>query len=170
MNRLLRTYLLTLAAAVALLGTALPAHAAGPAWKDWNAGLRDAAAASKPVVVDVYTDWCTWCKRMDQDVYARPDVKQYLAEHFITVKLNAEYATAARYEGKAYTSRTLAQRFRVNGFPTTIFLRADGSHMANVPGYVPPERFLLLLHYIGDGAMDRGVSFDDFTKQTPGGN
>jgi thioredoxin-related protein len=165
MTRLLRSSLSILAAAVVLLVGALPARAAGPTWKDWNSGLKEASAAGKPVLVDIYTDWCTWCKRMDQDVYARPEVKQYLAEHFITVKLNAEYSTTASYEGKSYTSRTLAQRFRVNGYPTTIFLRTNGSHIANVPGYVPADRFLLLLRYIGDGAMDRGVSFDDFVKQ-----
>jgi thioredoxin-related protein len=165
MNRLLRSFVVSIATAVALAGLAHPALAASPVWKDWNSGLRDASAAGKPVLVDVYTDWCTWCKRMDQDVYTRAEVRQYLSQHFVTVKLNAEYTTPARYEGKAYTSQTLAQRFRVNGYPTTIFLRADGSHIANVPGYVPPERFVLLLRYIGDGYMDRGVSFDDFVKQ-----
>ncbi len=170
MIRLQRSMLIAVTTAVLALGFCAPAHAAGAVWKDWNSGLRDAATAGKPVIVDVYTDWCTWCKRMDQDVYARPEVKRYLAEHFVQVKLNAEYTTAARYEGKAYTSRTLAERFRVNGFPTTIFLRADGTHMANVPGYVPAERFILLLHYIGDGVMDRGVSYEDFVKQNTGGN
>jgi len=165
MNRLLRSFVVSIATAVAIAGPAHPALAASPVWKDWNSGLRDASAAGKPVLVDVYTDWCTWCKRMDQDVYTRAEVRQYLSQHFVTVKLNAEYTTPARYEGKPYTSQTLAQRFRVNGYPTTIFLRADGSHIANVPGYVPPERFVLLLRYIGDGYMDRGVSFDDFVKQ-----
>jgi len=165
MNRLLRSLVVPFATALALIGFAGAAHAAGPAWKDWNSGLKEAGTAGKPVLVDVYTDWCTWCKRMDQDVYARPEVRQYLSQHFVTVKLNAEYTTPARYEGKAYTSHTLAQRFRVNGYPTTIFLRPDGNHIANVPGYVPAERFVLLLRYIGDGAMDRGVSYDDFVKQ-----
>ena len=170
MSRSLRSSLFTWAALVMLLGAASPARAAGPVWKDWNSGLKQAAASGKPVLIDVYTDWCTWCKRMDQDVYTQPEIKQYLADHFVTVKLNAEYSTAASYEGKAYTSRTLAQRFRVSGYPTTIFLRADGAHVANVPGYVPAERFMLLLRYIGDGHMDRGMSFDDFVKQRSGGN
>ena len=98
------------------------------------------------------------------------EVREYLSQHFITVKLNAEYSTPARYDGKVYTSRTLAERFRVNGYPTTIFLRADGNHIANVPGYVPANRFILLLRYIGDGHMDRGVSYDDFVKQQTGSN
>ncbi len=157
-------------AAAAILGSAAPAHAIGPVWRDWNSGLREAATAGRPVLVDVYTDWCTWCKRMDQDVYTRPAVREYLAQHFVMVKLNAEYSTPARYDGKQYTSRTLAERFRVNGYPTTIFLRPDGNHIANVPGYVPADRFLLLLRYIGDGHMDRGVSYDDFVKQQTGSN
>jgi len=169
MNRLHRTLLLAFGATL-LLGLGAPAHALGPTWKDWNSGLKEAATAGRPVLVDVYTDWCTWCKRMDQDVYTRPEVREYLSQHFVTVKLNAEYSTAARYDGKQYTSRTLAERFRVSGYPTTIFLRPDGNHIANVPGYVPADRFLLLLHYIGDGHMDRGVSYDDFVKQQTGSN
>jgi thioredoxin-related protein len=170
MNRLHRMLFASLAAAI-VLGLAGPARAAeAPTWKDWNSGLKDAASASKPVIVDVYTDWCTWCKRMDKDVYSRADVRDYLSQHFVTVRLNAEYTTPARYQGKQYTSRTLAERFRVNGYPTTIFLRADGNHIANVPGYVPADRFMLLLRYIGDGHMERGVSYDDFVKQQGGAN
>ena len=169
MNRSHRTLIASVAAAI-VWGLAGPAQAAGPTWKDWNSGLKDAVAASKPVVVDVYTDWCTWCKRMDKDVYARADVRDYLSQHFVTVKLNAEYTTPARYQGKQYTSRTLAERFRVNGYPTTIFLRPAGDRPVNVPGYVDAERFLLILRYIGDGHMDRGVSYDDFVKQQTGAN
>jgi thioredoxin-related protein len=169
MYRLLRALLAT-AATMVLSGFGASAHAAAPTWKDWNSGLKEAATAGKPVLVDVYTDWCTWCKRMDQDVYTRPEVRDYLSGHFVMVKLNAEYSTPARYDGKQYTSRTLAERFRVNGYPTTIFLRADGNHIANVPGYVPADRFLLLLRYIGDGHMDRGVSYDDFVKRQTGNN
>src|SRR5438552_2002702 len=88
-------------------------------WRDWNSGLREAASANRPVLVDVYTDWCGWCKRMDRDVYAQPEVRDYLSQHFVLVRLNAESPAAARYEGHAYTLRTLASRFRVSGYPTT---------------------------------------------------
>ena len=154
-------------AALLVVLAPLPALAGPQAikWKAWDPGLSDAKDRDRPVIVDVYTDWCGWCKRMDRDVYARPDVQEYLSKRFVTVKINAEADVAGSYEGKAYTSRSLAQRFRVNGFPTTIFLRANGQHIANVPGYVPADRFLLLLKYIGEGHLDRSVSFDDFVKQ-----
>jgi len=148
------------------LAIAAPARTAPEtaAWLGWNAGLKRAADTRRPVLVDVYTDWCGWCKRMDRDVYARDDVRNYLVKHFVTVRLDAESADPATYAGKQYTGRTLAQRFGISGYPTTIFLRANSEHLVNVPGYVPADQFLLLLRYIGDGHLDRGESFDQFSK------
>src|SRR5262249_31115471 len=120
------------------------------------------------ILVDVYTDWCGWCRRMDADVYSRGDVRSYLSRRFVTVRLNAESDARAGYEGRAYTSRSLANRFRVNGYPTTIFLRPSGEHRVNVPGSRQGNRFLLLLRYIGEGQMDRNVTFDDFVKSVSG--
>jgi thioredoxin-related protein len=153
-------------AIVMACGTAASARGESIQWRDWNTGIRDAEASKRPMLVDVYTDWCGWCRRMDKDVYARPDVRDYLSKRFVTVRLDAEDETAALYEGRKYSYRTLASRFRVTGYPTTIFLRPGGEHIANVPGYVPADRFLLLLRYIGDGHLDRGVSFESFSQQS----
>ena len=147
-----------------------PASAiAGPAWRSWDAGLREAGTSRRPVLVDVYTDWCGWCKRMDRDVYARADVQDYLARKFVTVKLDAESNDAARYEGRAYTSHALAARFGVTGYPTTMFLSAKGAHLGSIPGYSPPEDFLLLLRFIGDGHAGRGEKLEDFLRAEKAG-
>ena len=132
------------------------------AWKGWDAGLRQARQLKRPVLVDVYTQWCGWCKRMDRDVYARPEVRDYLNRRFVTIKLDAEASEPASYDGRAFTSRSLAAHFRVTGYPTTLFLRSDGEHLVNVPGYVPADKFLLVLRYVGGGYMDRGVPWEDF--------
>lgn len=148
-----------------LLATAAPAApGSGPRWLDWNAGLKQAAASHRPVLVDVYTDWCGWCKRMDRDVYARPEIRDYLAGRFVTVRLDAESPDVATYEGREQTERALATRFRVSSYPTTIFLRESGEHLVNVPGYVPADRFLLLLRYVGEGHLERGESFESFVR------
>ncbi len=162
MRRTLPILLIALAVGLIVLSSGA---AAATVWRTWDAGLREAGESGRPVLVDVYTDWCRWCKQMDRDVYSRRDVQQYLESRFVTVRLNAEANDAARYEGRPFTSRTLAARFGVTGYPTTIFLDASGSHLGNVPGYLPPDRFLLLLRYVGDGYLSRGVSFDDFQRQ-----
>jgi thioredoxin-related protein len=142
---------------------------AAPAWRSWDAGLREAATSGRPVLVDVYTDWCGWCKRMDRDVYARPDVQDYLARKFVTVKLDAESGEVARYGGRTYTSRTLAARFGVTGYPATLFLSSKGAELGNVPGYLGPQDFLLLLRFIGEGHAGRGEKLEDFMRAEKAG-
>src|SRR5262245_41341246 len=113
----MRTVLTTLLLAPLL---AASAGAAPVAWRGWNEGLAAAAGGTRPIIVDVYTDWCGWCKRMDRDVYARSDVSGYLNEHFVLVRLNAESAERVTYAGKTMTARALAGSFQVTGYPTTI--------------------------------------------------
>ena len=149
-----------------LLSLAPGAHAVE--WKKWNAGLAAAASSRRPVVVDVYTDWCRWCRQMDREVYGRADVSEYLAAKFVTVKLDAESPEPVTYRGRSLTARSLASSFDVSGYPTTIFLTADGEHLVNVPGYVEAGRFLQLLRYVGDGHMDRGVKWDEYVKRAGG--
>lgn len=158
-----------LPAAFALLLAATPALAGGVRWQGWDAGLAAAQSGKRYVLVDVYTDWCGWCKRMDRDVYARDDVSEYLNRRFVSVKLDAESAQPVHYQGEARTERGIASGFRVNSYPTTIFLNAKGEHLTNVPGYLPADRFLLLLRYIGDGHMEKGVSWADYSARAGAG-
>ena len=160
----------TLLLAALLQLAAVTAHAAPPKargieWLAWDAGLARASTAQRPVLVDVYTDWCGYCRKMDRDVYARDDVREFLARRFVTVKVDAESSKPATVGSKRLTESAVASRFRVTGYPTTVFLKANGEHLVNVPGYIPADRFLLLLRYIGDGHLERGVSFDDFVAK-----
>jgi thioredoxin-related protein len=149
-----------------LLWTATAALAADVHWQGWDAGLAAAKGGKRYILVDVYTDWCGWCKRMDREVYARDDIRDYLERHFVTVRLNAESNESMTFQGEARTARGIASGYRVTGYPTTIFLSPEGEHLANVPNYVPADRFLLLLRYIGEGYMDKGVKWEDYVAQT----
>lgn len=150
-------------ALLALACLVTPVRAGGIAWRGWNEGLAAAAGSGKPVIVDVYTDWCGWCKRMDRDTYSRADVSDYVNRHFVMVRLNAESPARLNYAGRVYNGRTLAGGFQVTGYPTLILLRPNGDFMVNVPGYLPPDKFMKLARYIGEGAMDRGVKWEQFT-------
>lgn len=94
-----------------------------------------AASQEKPILIDFYTDWCGWCKRMDAETYADAKVSDK-AKQFICVKIDAD----------AYSS--IAKDYNVRGFPTTVFLNSQAEVLDVVPGYLPPDQFLILLDRI----------------------
>lgn len=121
--------------------------------------LKNAKQENKKIIVDVYTDWCLWCKKMKKDVYNNTEVKKMINENFIYVRLNAEGNDKNKYNGKIYTDSELAELFQVTGFPTTVFLTSDGNvieflydgvKMLNFPGYITKDEFLKIIQYFKD--------------------
>ena len=66
--------------------------ASSVSWKSFDDGVLLAQQSNKKLLVDVYTDWCTWCKKMDAEVYTNPEVFKLINTQFVAVKLNAELA------------------------------------------------------------------------------
>ncbi len=136
-------------------------------WYSFSEGLKIAQAEKKKVLIDVYTDWCEWCKKMDEEVYTDSKVKNYLGSKFVLIKLNAESETKHTFEGREYSEMELAYIFGVEGFPTTIFIREDMQPITAVPGYFPAEVFMKILTFIGDDYYLK-MSFDDYLEKTGG--
>src|SRR3989442_1072077 len=83
-------------------------------------------------MIDFYTDWCGWCKRLDRDVYAKSKIQEKLSKYVVPVKLNPE---------KGGINYSLARKHGVHGYPTVVFLDSDGKKVESIGGYVPAERF-----------------------------
>jgi thiol:disulfide interchange protein len=96
----------------------------------YEAALARAAKLKRPVMVDFYTDWCGWCRRLDDTTLADGRVRRAL-EHFVLVKLDAEK------EGSS-----AADHFGVRAYPTIVFLDASGNEVGRIPGYLEADGFL----------------------------
>ncbi len=70
---------------------------------DFNDALKKAKDENKRVIVDVYTDWCGWCKKMDTDAYGNKKVKNLIKNNFVFIKLNAESDNKLKYKGIEYS-------------------------------------------------------------------
>jgi thioredoxin-related protein len=159
---------------IALLAITAPLHScsqragkAAPDWKPLGEALTDGATQGRIILVDVYTDWCKWCKRMDSEVYADNAVAQYLGNNFIVSKLNAESSVRHSIDNSQATEREIAQAWGVTGYPATVFLASNGDPITVVPGYIPKERFLHMLEYMHTGSYQT-ISWEDFLRRKAG--
>lgn len=138
-------------------------ESAGLKWTNFTEGVREAKATNKKVLIDVYTNWCGWCKKMESDTYSDQGVKDYLVRNFVLVKLNAESNAEETIDTTQITDAQIASAFRVNGYPTTIFLESGGQPITAAPGYMGPAKFLKVLEYIG-GDFYKKMGFEQFLK------
>ena len=112
----------------------------------------------RPVLIDLYTDWCGWCKAMDKRTYANKNVSAYLQDKFYPVKIDAESRQTFTWNGKKYTFQAGqgANSFAIwltNGqlsYPTTVIIPPDGEPQA-IPGFLSPGEFELIAKYFGEG-------------------
>jgi thioredoxin-related protein len=131
------------------------------AWKSF-ADARSAAKESKrKVIVDVWTSWCGWCKKMDRDVYSNADVRAYLDAHFEIAKLDAEASAKQKLDEGEFSGRDIAKSMGVSSYPTTVFFTDTGDMITSVPGYIDAPTFLRVLEYI-HGEFYKSQSWNDF--------
>lgn len=118
-------------------------------WMDFNKGYELAKKKNKIMLIDVYTDWCGWCKRMDKDTYAKPNIISAVNSDYIPVKFNPEQTGVTySFEGKTYNGEQLAgviSNYQITGYPTTIFLYPKARKSEIVVGYKNAEQMAPIL-------------------------
>ncbi|GJQ21851.1 MAG: hypothetical protein HBSIN02_22060 [Bacteroidia bacterium] len=137
---------------------------AGIPWVSFDEAVALAARDNKKILVDVYTDWCGWCKKMDSEVYANETVAAILKASFIPVKLNAESSAPLTFQGQKLTSQQFAAAAGVSGYPSTLFLDHTSMPITIVPGFHPPERFAPILRYVGEDHY-KSISFQEYQER-----
>jgi uncharacterized protein YyaL (SSP411 family) len=121
-------------------------------WLDWNTGYPLAKKTNKIILVDAYTDWCGWCKKMDRDTYTDTKIIETLNKDFIIVKFNPEIADVEyNLDGVKMSGRELFAQLtqgKSTGFPTTYFIQPNKKQIQVAAGYLGPEDFLKVLDQI----------------------
>ncbi|MBD0404662.1 thioredoxin family protein [Flammeovirga sp. EKP202] len=113
-------------------------------WKSAEEAIASSVKDGKPIFIDVYTDWCGWCKILDKKTFQNSDVVDYVSENYHAVKLNPEKDGSFQFKGKNYTNESFALSHDVNSYPAIIVIHPEGKEKVFV-GYRDSKSFLEIL-------------------------
>jgi thioredoxin-related protein len=130
----------------------------------------------KKVIIDMYTGWCGWCKKMDAATYTNPALVKYINNNYYAVKFDAERQDVINFMGKeykydpTYKANALAIELMMKNnpqgqmsYPTTIFLLENFQSPTPIPGYRDVKEMQLFLTYFGDNAY-KHQKYEDYSK------
>ncbi|MEO7767692.1 MAG: DUF255 domain-containing protein [Ferruginibacter sp.] len=125
----------------------------------------------KPIIVDVYTNWCGWCKVMDSQTYSNEKVASYINEKYYAVKFDAESKEPVVWKGKKYGYNAQNKindmaLYLLNGqlsYPTTVFLIPPDAKPAPLAGFLKPKEIESPLRFFGDGFY-KTKNFPEYLK------
>jgi thioredoxin-related protein len=129
------------------------------------------AREPRPVLVDIYTHWCGWCKAMDKETYGNGNVADYINTHYYAVKFDAESKDSISWAGKifaydlTYRANDLAV-YLTGGqlsFPTTVLLADINAQPAPLMGFLKPGELEPPLKFFGDGVY-KSQNYPEFIK------
>ncbi len=129
-------------------------------------------AKPKKVYMDMYTDWCGWCKKMEASTFTNPDVIKYMNDNFYCVRFNAERKDTFRFMGTAYyfdpakKANTLAVSLMKGSmtYPTSIIMEERYQNPQPIPGYQDVKTMELILKYFGDNIY-KSKQWPDYQKE-----
>ena len=109
---------------------------------DLEAALAAAKAQGKRVFVDVGAYWCPPCRKLDEEVFIKPEVAAALGEGYVAVHVDAE-----KGEGP-----DVVARYRVQAYPTLLVLEATGLEKGRLVDALAPAELIAGLEKIAAGA------------------
>lgn len=128
-------------------------------WMTFEQALEKSKTEKRKIFIDVYTDWCGWCKVMDRNTFNDDKVAKLLNEKFYPVKFNAEQREDVVFNGtnfkfiesgrNGYHQLAAALLNNQLSYPTVVFLDEDFKMIQPLPGYRKAPEFHMIAQFIG---------------------
>lgn len=145
-------------------------------WISFQEALEKSKKEKRKILIDLYTDWCGWCKVMDKKTYGIKVIADYINKYYYAVKFDAEQMGDIQFKGTTFKHVGGAGR---NGYhdlafqmlqgqmsyPSTVFMDED-FNMINpaIPGYLSAEKIEPVLHYFAEDKIKQNVTWTDFLR------
>jgi tetratricopeptide (TPR) repeat protein len=112
-----------------LLAVVARAEPPAPAvnWRsDYNKARQEAKDKGLPLLIDLGTEGCLWCKQLDARTFSAPALVALLNERFVALKVDAE------------RTPFLSQALRIQSYPTLVFASPEGKIVGYQEGFIEP--------------------------------
>lgn len=131
-------------------------------WMSWEEAVKANEQHPKKIFVDVYTDWCGWCKKMDAGTFKDPEIVKMMNESFYAIKLNAEQKDTISWNGmefpwveggrRGYNLLALEILDKQMSFPSFVLLDSTFARIMISPGYKEPDALMKQLRFAKEEA------------------
>lgn len=131
-------------------------------WNTWEEAIEKSKKEKKKIFVDVYTDWCGWCKKLDKTTFAEDHIAKYINENYYPIKFNAEMEASVILKGTEYKFIKSGNRgyhelatSLLQGkmsYPSMVFLDEDFNIIQAIPGFQDVISFEMIITYFGSNS------------------
>lgn len=135
-------------------------------WISFEEAERLDSTENRPFLIDVYTDWCGWCKRMMATTFQHPQLAEYINKNFYCVRFDAETSDTIKFQGKQWVSdgrvNSLARHFLGDrmSYPTIVYIDRK-KNIIPIPGYQDIKNIQPFLVYFTED-LSETVSLEEF--------
>lgn len=149
----------------------LSAQNTGIKWMTFEEAENQMRIQPKKIFIDVYTNWCGWCKKMDATTFKDPVIVDYLNKNYYAIKFNAETRDTIILNNTQYVlkpenrANDLAIAL-LNGklsYPSTVYLDESFNMLSPVPGYLTSDVMLKILRYFGEN-HHKTIPWEEYKK------
>ncbi|NNF21897.1 MAG: DUF255 domain-containing protein [Saprospiraceae bacterium] len=143
-------------------------------WMTWSEAIEANKQTPKKIFVDVYTNWCGWCKKMDKTTFQDPKVVSALNQDFYAVKFNAEQKEAINFNGSDFKFVNQGRRGVHQlayalldgrlGYPAFVFLDESFSRIMLSPGYKQPAQLMKEINFAAE-EIYKETSWEEYSSR-----
>ncbi|MBL7828691.1 MAG: DUF255 domain-containing protein [Saprospiraceae bacterium] len=131
-------------------------------WITWEEAVKLNQTTPKKMLVDVYTDWCGWCKKMDKSTFVDPMIVKYVSDNFYAVKFNAEQRADIQFSTETFkfvandNGRGGVHQLAVAlldgkmGYPSIVYLNEKFERIMISPGFKEPADIIKELKFAAE--------------------